>query len=71
MGPVNLVTGCRHMFGFHYCFNGYVGKETGWRTYGSLSRAGGCVGSPFSREQYGSSNVVGGLRKVAMYGDRP
>jgi hypothetical protein len=56
------------MFGFHYCFNGCIGRETGWWTYVSLSRAGACVGSPFSQAQ---SNVVDGLQKVAMYVDCP
>jgi hypothetical protein len=59
------------MFGFHYCFNDCVGRETGWRTCGSLNWAEGCVGSPFSQEQWGPSNVVDGLRKVATYGDCP
>jgi hypothetical protein len=49
MGSVNLVTYYRQMLDFHYCFNDCVGRETGWRTYGSLSRVGGCVGSPFIR----------------------
>jgi hypothetical protein len=53
MGPVSLVACCRHMFSFHYYINGCDGRETGWRTYRSLGRAGGCVGGPF----LGSSRV--------------
>jgi hypothetical protein len=53
MGPVNLVPCYRQMFGFYYCFNGYVRRETGWWTCGSLSRAEACVERPF----LGSSRV--------------
>jgi hypothetical protein len=53
MGPTNLVTCCRQMFGFHYCFNVCVGRETGWWTCGSLSRAGVVSGALF----LGSSRV--------------
>jgi hypothetical protein len=53
MSPVSLVACCRQMFAFHYYFNGYVGRETGWWTCGSLSRARGCVGRLF----LGSSRV--------------
>jgi hypothetical protein len=50
MGSVNLVACCWQMFVFHYCFNGGVERETGWRTYRSLSRVGGlCQESFFSR----------------------
>jgi hypothetical protein len=48
--PMQLVV--NWCFDFHYYFNGCLGRETRWRTQGSLSRAGGCVGSPFSRESY-------------------
>jgi hypothetical protein len=71
LGLVNLVACHRQMFGFHYCFNGCFGRETGWQTCGSLSRAGGCVQRPFSQELYCPSNAVDGLWKVAMYVDCP
>jgi hypothetical protein len=47
MGPVSLVACYRHMFGFHYYFNGCVERETGWRTCGSLSWAGFVSGALF------------------------
>jgi hypothetical protein len=71
MGPINLVACCRQMFGFNYCFNDYVGRKTGWQACRSLSRAGGCVRSTFSREQWGPSNAVDGLRMVTTYIDCP
>jgi hypothetical protein len=37
---------------------------------GSLSRAGGCVGSPSSREQWICSNLLMTLQKVAICGPR-
>jgi hypothetical protein len=53
MGPVSAIAYCQQMFGIHYCFNGCVVRETGWRIYGSLSQAGGCAGAFF----LGSSRV--------------
>jgi hypothetical protein len=53
MGSINLVACCQWMFGFHYCFNSCVRRETGWWTCRSLSQARGCVRSPF----LGSSRV--------------
>jgi hypothetical protein len=44
---VNLVVCYRQIFGFHYCFNGCVGRETRWRTCGSLSWARGLCREPF------------------------
>jgi hypothetical protein len=69
--PVNLVACCRQMFGFHYYFNGYIGRETRWWTCRSLSRAEGYVRSPFSQEQQGPFNAVDGLQKVVTYVDCP
>jgi hypothetical protein len=53
MSPVNLVVCCQQMFGFHYCFNDCVGRETRWQTHESLSRAGVVLGALF----LGSSRV--------------
>jgi hypothetical protein len=71
MGSVNLIACCWQMFVFHYCFNGCVERETGWRTCGSLSRVGGLCQEPFFQEQLGPSNAVDGLWKVATYVDCP
>jgi hypothetical protein len=49
-----------------YCFNGSIGRETGWHTcrLGS-QRAADCVRSRFSRVQYDLSNSIGSAWNVA------
>jgi hypothetical protein len=41
MGPINLVACCCWMFGFLHCFNGWLGRETG---YGPADRSAGVLG---------------------------
>jgi hypothetical protein len=72
MSPINLVVGYRQELGLLPLLH-WLAWERSWvRTHGSVGRrAGDCVGSPFSREQWDLSKSVSASRKVATYRDRP
>jgi hypothetical protein len=70
VGPVGLVVRCQHELGFSPLLQ-WLDREKSWiRTRGSLSRAMGYVGSPFSREHLICSNLLTTVRKVATCGSR-
>jgi hypothetical protein len=68
MGPVRLVVGCQQKFGFSLLLQWLVRERSWVRTCGSLSWAGGCVGSPSSWEQWICSNLLMIVRKLAICG---
>jgi hypothetical protein len=68
MGPVSLVAHHRQKLGLILLLH-WLAWERNWvRTSGSVDRrAGDCVESPFSQEQWDPSKSVGDSRKVAMH----
>jgi hypothetical protein len=68
MGPVSLVVGCQQKLGFPPLLQWLVRERSSVWTRGSLSRAGGCVGSPSSWEQWICSNLLMTVRKIAIRG---
>jgi hypothetical protein len=71
MGSVSLLAGCQQKVGFFPLLQWLVQARSWIRTRGSLSRAGGYVGSPSSWEQWICSNMLATVRKVATYVDYP
>jgi hypothetical protein len=68
MGPVSLVAHHRQKLGLSLLLH-WLAWERNWvRISESVDRrAGDCVGSPFSQEQWDPSKSVGDSRKVAMH----
>jgi hypothetical protein len=70
MGPVSLVAGCQLKLAFSPLLQWLIQERSWVRTYGSLSRARGCVGSPSSRGQWICSNLLTTSWIVAICGPR-